>query len=402
VTGGSEARFLIPMLMHRDGRCSHDAHSPEQIKIKDGGGRGDDPLEAVEDGNEGIRHEMVVVDQVTGGITDTFRDTPTEGLGRAGKDLGLAGTVLGLDTGGGGKITEATGFDDGDESIADIALDGGGVLDRMDLAGPGTLEHGPETFANAGGIDDEVEGRPLLGKGLELPEDGEMVDPGPGMTLDDAVGGGLEQFEGGEVDPNDGEGDGITGGVGERNIIVESQAGGSGDEGFVLPGDIDEEGSGAQSAPDTVAPGERNGVDEGETGRVEEGRTGIKLLVEVLGLNKGMLATVGSDDLTDVLGIGRKDLTDILGVNLKNTPATIALFLAEPNSDLAGEKGVAGPDGAGEETGRIGGGGHGEELAVVATGEDVLGLIDDEEEGGSIADDVGVGIAGEEGDTGTT
>jgi len=264
----------------------------------------------------------------------------------------------------------------------------------MDLAGPGTLEHGPETLANAGGIDNEVEGRPLLGEGLEHPEDGEMVNPGPGMTLDDAVGGGLEQLEGGEVDADDGEGDGIAGGVGERNLFIKGETGGSGDEGFVLPGDVEEEGSDAQSAPDTITPGERDGVDEGETGGVEEGRTGIKLLVEVLGLNKGMLATVGSDDLTDVLGIGRKDTPDLLGVDLKDTPATIALFFPASNTDLTGEERVAGPDGASEETGRIGGGGHGEELAVVATGEDVLGLVDNEEDGGGIADDVGIGISG--------
>jgi len=143
-------------------------------------------------------------------------------------------------------------------------------------------------------------------------------------------------------------------------------------------------------------------VDEGETGGIEEGRTGIEFFVEVLGLNKGMLATVGSDDLTDVLGIGRKDLPDIPGVDLKDTPATITLFFPAGNTDLTGEEGIAGPDSAGEETGRIGGSGHGEELAVIATGEDVLGLVDDEEEGGGIADDVGVGIAREEGNTGTT
>jgi len=385
VAGGAKARFII-----------------EQIEVKDGCGGGDDPLKAVENGYEGIGHEMVVVDQLTGGIADTFRDTPTEGLGRTGEDLSLTGTILGLDTGVRGKITEATGFDDGDKAVADIALDGRGVLNGVDLTGPRTLEHGPETFANAGGIDDEVEGRPLLGKGLELSKYGEMVDPGPGMTLDDAVGGGLEELEGGEVDADDSEGDGITGGIGERNIVVESQTGGSGDEGFVLPGDVEEEGSDAQSALRTMTPGERDGVDEGETGRVEEGRAGIKLLVEVLGLNKGMLATVGSEDLSDMLGIGGKDLPDLFSVDLKDTPAAIALFLPEPNSDLAGEEGIAGPDGAGEEAGGVGGSGHGEELAVIATGEDVLGLIDNEKERGGIADDVGIGIAGEEGDTGTT
>jgi len=143
-------------------------------------------------------------------------------------------------------------------------------------------------------------------------------------------------------------------------------------------------------------------MDEGETGGVEEGRTGIKLLVEVLGLNKGVLATMGTYDLTDVLGIGRKDLPDLFSVDLKDTLTAISLFLPEPNSDLAGEKGIAGPDGAGEEAGRVGGGGHGEELAVIATRKDVLGLVDDEEEGGGIADDIGTGIAGEEGDAGTT
>jgi len=186
---------------------------------------------------------MVVVDQVAGGITEAIGDAPAQGLARTGKDLGLAGTVLSLNTRVGDSIAEATGFDDRDKAIADLALDRGGVLDRVDFARPGTLKHGPEAFAHPGGIDNEVEGSPLLYEGFELPEDGQMIDPGPGMTLDDTVGGGPEQLKGGEVDLDDGEGNRIAGGIGERQVIVESQAGGDGDEGLVLPGDIEEESS---------------------------------------------------------------------------------------------------------------------------------------------------------------
>ena len=123
----------------------------------------------------------------------------------------------------------------GEEAVADVGFDGGGEFDGDDLAGEGFVEQGPETFANAGGIDDDVAGKPIFGEVFELPEDGEVVLPGPFKAVDDAVGWVVEGFDGGGVDLSDGEGGGVTRGVGEFG-------GGVGHDGFVLPGEVEEEG----------------------------------------------------------------------------------------------------------------------------------------------------------------
>ena len=126
-------------------------------------------------------------------------------------------------------------IDHSEEAIADVAFDDGGEFDGDDFAGEGFVEQGPETFADAGGVDDEVAGTPAFGEGFELTEDGEVVLTGPFDPVDDAVGGVIEGFDGGGVDLSDGEGGGVTGGVGEFG-------GGVGHDGLVLAGEVEEEG----------------------------------------------------------------------------------------------------------------------------------------------------------------
>ena len=69
------------------------------VLIDDEGGCGETPVEIIETGSEGIGHDVVVVDEASFGVAGTIGDTPAEGLGRAGEDLGLAGTILGFDPG---------------------------------------------------------------------------------------------------------------------------------------------------------------------------------------------------------------------------------------------------------------------------------------------------------------
>ena len=97
-----------------------------------------------------------------------------------------------------------------EEAVADVAFDGGGEFDGDDFAGEGFVEQCPETFADAGGVDDDVAGVPGFGEVFELTEDGEVVLPGPFDPVDDAVGRVVEGFDGGGVDLGDGEGGGIT------------------------------------------------------------------------------------------------------------------------------------------------------------------------------------------------
>ena len=115
-----------------------------------------------------------------------------------------------------------------------------GELDRDDTGRKGFVEQRPEAFAHTGGIDDDVVGLPGFDEALELTEDGEVVETHPLPTVDDAVGGGMEGCEGGEVDGDDGEGGGVTGGILEGGIVVIGEGGGHG--GFVLTGDVEEEG----------------------------------------------------------------------------------------------------------------------------------------------------------------
>ncbi len=59
-------------------------------------------------------------------------------------------------------ISEAAGFDDAEEAPADLALFLLGELDGDDAGGEGPVEHGPQAFADAGGIDHDVQWMPGL------------------------------------------------------------------------------------------------------------------------------------------------------------------------------------------------------------------------------------------------
>jgi hypothetical protein len=101
-------------------------------------------------------------------------------------------------------ITEATGIDDGEELPAKLGLNLPVELDGDDTMGEGFIQQGPKTLANTGGIHDDIFRAPTPGKGFQLTKEGEMVAAGPLPTVKDAVGGGLEGGEGGQVDGSNG------------------------------------------------------------------------------------------------------------------------------------------------------------------------------------------------------
>ncbi len=207
------------------------------------------PFEAVEDGGEGIGEDVVVVDELTIGTAGAVRDTPAEGLGGTGEDLADTVVVLEADRFaivGGSGVGEASGLDDGEEAPADLGFFLGGEFDGDDASGKGTVEQRPKPFADPGGVDDDVLRGAMLGKVLDLTEDGEVVLPGPGVTGEDTVGGMMELGEGGEVDGDDGEGGGVTPGVAEA---FAEEGGGEGGFGFVHAGDVDQEGDGPSVSP---------------------------------------------------------------------------------------------------------------------------------------------------------
>ena len=170
------------------------------------GGGGKVPFELVEFGGEGIGQQEVVVDEFAIRATRAIRDAPTEGLLGAGEDLADAAAVLQANFVGVDMVTEAAGLDDGEKAPAELGFLLFCEFDRNDTGREGTVEHSPETFAHAGGVDGEVLRVPGIGEGFEFAKDAEMVFADPTVTGDDVIGGALERGKAGEVDPDDGEG----------------------------------------------------------------------------------------------------------------------------------------------------------------------------------------------------
>ncbi|MEJ2352274.1 MAG: hypothetical protein P8Y03_21015 [Anaerolineales bacterium] len=166
--------------------------------------------------------------------------------------------------------------------------------------------------------------------------------------------------EGGAVGFDDGEGGGVAGGIAELVLLqVGDQVGG----GFVLAGDVDEEGVGPAG---------------GVGGRVVAGLAG------------------------EVLAIGGNLAGHLVGGEAKNAADAILPLGVLGSSELAGQEGAAGPGGAPEDAGGIGGGDHGGKILVPLGDADILGLVTLQEQIGGGADDAGGGRSGEEGNAGGT
>ena len=201
--------------------------------------RGKVPFELVELGDEGIGEDEVVVNELTIRATRAIRDAPADGFEGAGENLGNAMAVLEADFVGMAIIAEATGLDDGEKAPTDLGFFGLGEFDRNEAGRKGTVEQGPEAFTDAGGIDYDMLGMPGLGKAFKLAKNGQVIFTDPTVTGDDMVGGMVEDWEGGEVDPNNGEGGGIAAGIakaGGRNARETPACA------LVHAGDVEEEG----------------------------------------------------------------------------------------------------------------------------------------------------------------
>ena len=196
------------------------------------------PFEQVEFGGEGIGEDEVVVDELAIRATRAIRDTPAKGFGGTWENLANAAAVLEADFVSMGMVAEATDLDDGEEAPAKLGFFGLGEFDGDDTGREGTIQKGPEAFANAGGIDYDVLGMPGFGQVLEFAENGQVVFADPTVAGDDMIGGVTEGFEGGEIDPDDGDGGGIAAGVTEAEVGgVEGVH-----PGFVHASDVEEEG----------------------------------------------------------------------------------------------------------------------------------------------------------------
>jgi len=90
----------------------------------------------------------------------------------------------------------------------------------------------------------------------------------------------------------------------------------------------------------------------------------------------------------------------MIGIDHKDTLAVVELFGILGMANFLREQGGTGPDGARQQAGGVGGGGHGQEFALIEGGEDVLGFVDDEQQGSGGTNDIGLGVSGEEGNAG--
>lgn len=117
-----------------------------------------------------------------------------------------------------------------------------------------------------------------------------------------------------------------------------------------------------------------------------------------MGFDEGVLAAPAGDDGIDVEAVVGDDLADVVGVEHEEARVTVLFLGIAGMADLLGKESGGGPEGAGEEAGGVGGGSHGQELALVVGRGDILGFVDDQQEGSGCADDIGGGVAGEERD----
>ena len=77
------------------------------------------------------------------------------------------------------------------KSVAQLALHSLREFNRGDTRGKGFVEHGPQSLADAGGVDDDVLRYPQFGKSLDFAENGDVILTRPLLEVNGAVGGGL-------------------------------------------------------------------------------------------------------------------------------------------------------------------------------------------------------------------
>ena len=125
------------------------------------------------------------MEEVAVRATSAIGDAPTKGLAGSGEDLVDAMGVLEVDLIGVAMVTEAAGLDDGEncQPISDFSC--WVNLTGMTREGKVLVEHAPEAFADAGGVDDDVLRTPGVGEAFELAKDGEVALADPTVAGDD-------------------------------------------------------------------------------------------------------------------------------------------------------------------------------------------------------------------------
>ena len=135
---------------------------------------------------------------------------------------------------------------------------------------------------------------------------------------------------------------------------------------------------------------------EGAAGGGEEAALGVDLFEVVLAFDEGVLAAESLDFALDVGGVGWDFEADLVGVVGEDAADPVTALLGPKLLDAGREEGVAGPGGAKEDAGDVGGCAHGQEVFGPLSGADVLGLVGFEQDVGGGADDVGGGVGAEE------
>ena len=189
-------------------------HIQERVRrVNDEGLEGKIPFEIIQPSGEGVGENEIIVNEFAIWATSDIGDAPAESFHGAGEDLADAAGVLQADCIGVNVITEAAGLNDGKEAPANLGFFLLAEFYRDDPGWEGPVEHGPETFAHAGGVDDDVLGMPGFGEGLDFATDGKVVFADPTVAGDNVIGRALERGKAGEVDLDDGKGGGVTAGV---------------------------------------------------------------------------------------------------------------------------------------------------------------------------------------------
>ena len=141
---------------------------------------------------------------------------------------------------------------------------------------------------------------------------------------------------------------------------------------------------------------------QGEAGGIEHAGFGVDGFTEVLGADERVVTSLFGNDTVDMKTVGGDEAADIFGGVEEDTLDAIGCLGLQGKGALTLEEGIGGPGGAPEDTGGIGGGGHGVEVLLKLELVDFLGFVDREEEIGSGTDNPGGGITGEKLEAGFT
>ncbi len=125
-----------------------------------------------------------------------------------------------------------------------------------------------------------------------------------------------------------------------------------------------------------------------------------QLFGEELGADEGMVTPETGDLLAHEEPVGGDLPGDNISGECENPLEAILKLSGLGEATLTAEEGIGSPGGAPEDAGGVGAGSHGGDVFIVTVDEDILGFIHFEKEVGGGANDVGLGLTGEEEEAG--